>query len=224
MENQHEIHNYAARLTASIFGVFSGIGGMLHGVGEVLQGNVTPEGIYVDSWTQGPIAAQMGGDPGITLVPNMLVTGILALVVSLGIIVWSVGFVGWRRGGLVLMLLNVALLLVGGGVGPIVIGLLAGAAGTGIHSPYRRWRRLPGGLRRVMAGLWPVVFGVSLLAGLLLFVVAQIVIYVVDLRAYVADPSDIFLNLFFLTALSLLVTVLAGVAYDIRRIEHRIAV
>ncbi len=220
MEGQNGIRNRAAHLTAAIFGVFAGIGGLTHGVGEVLQGNVRPEGLFIPSWTQGPVAAQMGGDPGITLVPNMLVTGVLAIIVSLGIIVWSAWFVGRRGGGFVLMLLNVALLLVGGGVGPIVVGLLAGAAGTGIRSPYKGWRRLPAGLLRVMAALWPVVFGVCLLDSLLLFVGAFPVIYAIDLRAYVADPSNIFLGMFFVSAATLAVTVITGVAYDIERGER----
>jgi hypothetical protein len=242
MEGQNGIRNRAASLTAAIFGVLAGIGGLTHGVGEVLQGNVRPESVFIPSWTQGPIAAQMGGDPGITLVPNMLVTGILAIIVSLAVIVWSAWFVGRRGGGLVLILLNVALLLVGGGVGPIVVGLLAGAAGTGVRSPYPGWaavlnreavqtgRKLrflhahPVGIRRIMAALWPWAFGVCLLDSLLLFVGAFPVVYAVDLRAYVADPSNIFLGLFFISAATLAVTVVTGVAYDIQRREQRAAI
>ena len=37
---------------------------------------ITNNRIY--SWTQGPIATNMGGEPGITIVPNLLVTGINA--------------------------------------------------------------------------------------------------------------------------------------------------
>jgi hypothetical protein len=76
-------------------------------------------------------------------------------------------------------------------------------------------------LRRVMAALWPVAFGVCLLDSLLLFVGAFPVVYTVDLRAYVADPSNIFLGLFFVSAATLAVTVITGVAYDIQRGEQR---
>jgi len=51
----------AARIVASIFGVLAGLGGLTHGIGEVLQGNVAPSGIVINSWTQGPIATNMGG-------------------------------------------------------------------------------------------------------------------------------------------------------------------
>lgn len=65
----------AARGTALIFGVLAGLGGLTHGIGEVLQGNVKPGGIIINSWTQGPIATNMGGEPGMTIVPSLLITG-----------------------------------------------------------------------------------------------------------------------------------------------------
>jgi hypothetical protein len=61
----------ALRIVASTFGVLAGVGGLTHGVGEVLQGNVAPDGIFIDSWTQGPIATNMGGDPAMTIVPRI---------------------------------------------------------------------------------------------------------------------------------------------------------
>lgn len=126
----------AARLAASTFGVLSGLGGFTHGVGEVLQGNVTPDGIVIDSWTQGPLATHLGGEPGMTIVPNLLITGSLTMIVALALIIWSAAFVGRKRGGLILLLLAVAMLLVGGGFAPPVIGLLSGLAALGIDSPY----------------------------------------------------------------------------------------
>ena len=54
----------AARIVASVFGMLAGLGGITHGIGEVLQGNVAPSGIWIYSWTQGPIATNMGGEPG----------------------------------------------------------------------------------------------------------------------------------------------------------------
>jgi hypothetical protein len=74
---EKETTSNAARATARTFGVLAGLGGLTHGVGEVLQGNVKPDGLVIESWTQGPIAAYMGGEPGMTLVPNLRMTGIL---------------------------------------------------------------------------------------------------------------------------------------------------
>ena len=108
----------ASSIIAKIFGVLAGLGGLTHGIGEVLQGNVSTDGIWIYSWAQGPIATNMGGEPGITVVPNMLVTGILAIIVSLTLIVWSVVLIQKKRDGLILIVFSIIMLLVGGGVGP----------------------------------------------------------------------------------------------------------
>ena len=50
----------AARIVASVFGVLAGLGGVTHGIGETLQGNTAPSGIMINSWTEGPIATNMG--------------------------------------------------------------------------------------------------------------------------------------------------------------------
>jgi hypothetical protein len=73
MQNQFASHNLsAARVVASVFGILAGLGGITHGIGEVLQGNVAASGFGIKSWTQGPIATNMGGEPGLTIVPNLL--------------------------------------------------------------------------------------------------------------------------------------------------------
>lgn len=210
----------AARIAASTFGVLAGLGGMTHGVGEVLQGNVAPGGIFINSWTQGPIATNMGGEPGITIVPNMLVTGVLTIIVSLAVIIWSLSFVQRKHGGPVHVLLSIAMLLVGGGIGPPVLGMLAGVAGLGIHAPHT-WSRehLPVRVRRFLAGSWPWVFGVCAINGVFLVVGSVILVYLFEL-----NNPDLFVGSFFFAVVSLLVTVLTGVAYDIRNDERGVIV
>ena len=100
--------NRAARTVASTFGVLSGLGGLTHGIGETLQGNVAPDGIVINSWTQGPIATNMGGEPAMTIVPNLMVTGILTIIVSAAIIIWSFVFVQRKNGGLMSILTGIA--------------------------------------------------------------------------------------------------------------------
>ena len=204
----------AAGIAASTFGLLAGLGGLTHGVGEILQGNVAPAGIFIDSWTRGPIATNMGGEPGITVVPNLLVTGVLTVVVSLAVIVWSLAFVGRRHGGLVLILLSTLMLLVGGGIGPPIIGALAGVAGLGIRAPHA-WSRehLPVSVRRFLAGSWPWLFGVCAVNGVFLVVGSVILVYLFGL-----NTPDLFVGSFFFAVLSLLLTVLAGVSYDVQRI------
>lgn len=70
-----------------------------------------------------------------TVVPNLLVTGILAIVDSLVFTVWATMFVHRRHGGLVLILRSVSMLLVGGGQSPPIFGVILGVAATRINAP-----------------------------------------------------------------------------------------
>lgn len=206
------VHLGAARLTASTFGVLSGLGGIRHGVGEIRQGNVKAEGIFIDSWTTGPLATSMDGEPGMTIIPNLLATGILAIIVSLAVIVWSIAFVQRKHGGLVLLLLSIVMLLVGGGVGPPVIGMLAGLAGMAINSPHPWWRtHVPLSIRHIFARLWPWVFGVAVVNGLFLFIGSLILVYWFDF-----DNADAVLMSFLLAVVFMLLCGVTGVAYDMQ--------
>lgn len=205
----------AGERTALIFGVLAGIGGLTHGVGEIRQGNIPTNGPMIDSWTSGPIATHMGGDPALTVIPNVLATGILALTVSAAMIIWSIFFISRKHGGRNLILLSVLLLLVGGGVGSPIIGLLAGWAGTTIHAPLTRWRRwLPARLRMSLARLWPWAFGLAIASGALLVLGAPLLIYTIGV-----GNADFYFGVFLFTVLSLLITDITGIAYDI--VHHR---
>lgn len=201
----------ALRITATTFGVLAGLAGMTHGVGEVLQGSVAPDGIVIHSWTRGPIATNLGGEPAMTLVPNLLVTGVLALLVGLALVVWSIGFVHRKGGGWVLIALSVAMLLVGGGLAPPVIGILAGVAGTGAGAPLFWWRRrLSAGAQRGLARAWPWVYGVTLLNGLFLAIGSVALVYLIGL-----DNPDLFVYSFFFSLLSVPACTVTGAGFDI---------
>jgi hypothetical protein len=152
----------------------------------------------------------MGGDPAISVVPNFLVTGILTVLVSIVLIIWAAAFVQRPRGGVVLISLSIVLLLVGGGVGSPVVGLLAGVAGLGINAPSTRWRSLQSSrIGSVLGSLWPWAFAVSAINGVFLFVGAIVLVY-----SFEGFDSDLFLGSFYFAVLSLLFTLLTGVAYD----------
>lgn len=53
-------------------------------------------------------------EPAMTILPNYLVTGILATILGIVTMIWAAGFVYKKRGWLVLLLLCLALLLFGG--------------------------------------------------------------------------------------------------------------
>jgi hypothetical protein len=209
--------NKATKATVSAFGVLAGLAGIEHGIGEVLQGNKAPSGVIIQSWPDSPWFHILAGEPAMTLVPNLLATGSLAILVSLIFLAWATMLVERKNGGLALILLSLLMLLVGGGFGPPILGVIVGLAATRINAPLRRWRtHLSRGPRRLLADLWPWTLGAGVIAWLLLL------------------PGTILLDFFFgvnglsfivpvitLCVLSafglLLLTVFAGFAYDVQR-------
>jgi len=144
----------ATKTVATWLGIAAGIAGLEHGYYEILQGNTRPPGIMIVS--MGPPCAPEeiwnACEPAMTIIPNYLVTGILAMLLGLAMIIWSVAFIQRDHGGLVLILLSIGLLLFGGGLFPPLIGIIGGAAGTVINMPITRE---PGNVARLTAKLWP---------------------------------------------------------------------
>ncbi|MEZ4502769.1 MAG: hypothetical protein R3C39_09105 [Dehalococcoidia bacterium] len=200
----------ATRLTASTFGLLAGLGGLRHGIGEVQQGNVRPDGLFIESWTSGPIAEHMDGEPGLTIVPNMVATGVLALIASVAVVVWAAWFVQRRHGGLTLTAFSVVMLLVGGGVGPPVVGMLAGWPGHATGTPERAWpARLPASMRRALASSWPLVFALAAANGLFLFVISLALLFWFDVT-----NADLFLWSFYLSVVLLVAASMGAIARD----------
>jgi hypothetical protein len=56
------------------------LAGIEHGVGEIVQGNRAPAGTMIESWPDSAPFEIVGGEPAMTIVPNLLLTGILASV------------------------------------------------------------------------------------------------------------------------------------------------
>ena len=91
-----------------------------------------------------------------TVLPTFYLTGILAIILGLITIIWSLCFVHHRYGGQVLILLSIALLLFGGGIFPPLIGIIGGTFGTHINKPLSWWRsHLSGRPLLVLVKLWP---------------------------------------------------------------------
>ena len=154
----------ATRIIASSFGIFAGFGGLEHGYFEMLQGNVRPENIMIASMGAPCVPQEIWNacEPAMTIIPNFLITGILAMALGLVTMVWAAAFVQRPHGGTVLALLSFGLLLFGGGIFPPVIGIIGGVIGTRINQPLKKQ---PGPVWRMLAKLWPwtlVVFFVWL--------------------------------------------------------------
>ena len=206
----------STRVIVATLGVVFGISGMSHGLFETLQGNTPTGGMFISAIGEAHRMWVHGNEYAFTVIPNFLITGILAMIVSLTIMIWSVGFVHKKNGPLVFLLLFILLFLVGGGIGQIVFFTLTWAVSTRINKPLTWWRKvLPESVRKVLAKLWSW----SLIAGSLLIVMA-LEIAITGFVPGVNDPDLILIIM--LTALGaglgiLLLTFVAGFAHDIER-------
>lgn len=200
----------ATRVFASTFGAIMALAGIEHGIGEILQGNVAPNGITILSWPESEFFRSLGGEPAMTVIPNLLVTGILAVLVSLALFVWSVLFVHRKNGGLIMMLLSIAMLLVGGGIFPPIFGILIGAVATRIHAPASSSKVYRSdGFRRFLAKFWPWSYTACIIAWLSALLGPGLLGYFFGVN----NPVVILAILFFALG-TLVLTVVSGFARD----------
>lgn len=144
----------ATKTVATWLGVVAGIAGLEHGYFEFLQGNTPTPGLAFPSWGPPCVPEEIwhACEPAMSVIPNFLITGIAAMLLSLALMVWAGWFVQRRYGGWVQMTLSFLLLLFGGGFFPPVIGFVGGLAGTQINRPLSG---SPTRLTRFAARLWP---------------------------------------------------------------------
>ena len=209
------ISNRAARSTAATFGILVGVAGIEHGFFELFQGNVKPDSIMFEAIGPAQRFWEYGTELALTIIPSFLYSGILAMLLGVLVTVWAAAFVQRRFGALVLFLLGIGLFLVGGGIAPIFLTILAGATAAAIHRPLNIWRKLlPAPLRRLLARLWPV----SLVTLVVIFVAAvEIAIFGYPLLwLFDAEITMAILNILAYIMVGLmLLSVLTAVALDL---------
>ena len=216
----------ATRIIVATIGVTLGIAGMDHGFFEALQGNTPTNGLIIQAIGAANRMWIHGTEEAFTIIPNFLITGLLAVMVSLAIMIWSVGFVHTKRGASVFGLLFVLLFLVGGGIAAQIMFVpVTWAVATRINQPLSWWRKvLPENTRRVLAKIWPV----TLALGTLSFLVGLFI----AITGYVPGESDperilsICWSFIFLGGLgAYLLTFVAGFAHDLEQqtASHQIA-
>lgn len=204
----------ATRVTASTFGALAAMAGIEHGIGELWQGNVTPGALIIESWAGSDLFRILAGEPALTIVPNLLVSGILTILFSLTLLVWAIWFVQRKHAGLVLIGLSLILLLVGGGFGPPLLGILVGTTATRICAPLPWWRAHLAG-RHLLATLWPWLFAAAVVAWLSIFPGTVLVDYFFGL-----EGQELLVYLTILAAfVFLFLTIVSAFAYDLRQRE-----
>jgi hypothetical protein len=157
----------AKHLFITIMGALMGAAGMEHGVGELIQGNVAAQGIMIRSWPESPFFQSLSGEPALTLIPNLQVTGVLAISFSLLFTVCAIFFSARKSGGVVMMMLAVPMLLFGSGIFPPILGALIGAGATVCQNKLDP--QLTTGLRWWFGKSWRWIFAACCIAWLALF-------------------------------------------------------
>jgi hypothetical protein len=205
----------ATRVVASTLGVLVGLAGIDHGLFEVLQGNVVPDGLLIAAIGPEQRFWAYGMETVLTVVPNFLLTGVLAIVFGVLVTIWAAAFLDRKRGAGILMLLSLILFLVGGGFAPIVMSIVASLAATRIGKPLTVLRKLlPPGVRRLLSRTWQG----TLIAFVTVFLVSvEIAVFGWPLTLFF-DPDVTFgiLNTLSFAMLGLmLLSVLTALAHDV---------
>lgn len=175
----------ATKTLVSAFGALAGMAGIEHGIGEILQGNVAPGRMMILAWPGSEPFRILGGEPAMTIVPNLLATGILAVMFSLIYAYWAYTFAGRKHGWPVLVGLALAILVSGGGFGTALLGLLTGLAASQVNAPQGRWSLNSGNAQRFLGMAWPWAMGASLVAWLSLLLGTVVFEYI-----FGTDPAD----------------------------------
>ena len=206
--------NRATRTIVATLGTIFGLSGMSHGFFEILQGNISTGSLFISAIGEAQRMWPHGNEYAFTLIPNFLITGIAAMLVGLGIVVWSLGFVHKKNGPTILLILFVLLLLFGGGVAQLLFFPWIWLVSTRINKPLVWWRRvLPGKVQMLLGKVWLWCLMIS--SALLVFVLE---IGITGFVPAVNDPDtvlSVMLICLVIEAGALPLTFISGFAHDI---------
>jgi len=205
------------KVTSILFftlGILAGIMGIEHGIGEVLQGYQPTNAIFILSWPNSAFFEIMAGEPAMTIIPNYLLTGLLAISFSGTFLLVLVKSGLDRKAIAILFVLLLLMLFTGGGFGPPVLGTLAVLIAFKRNSQLTTWSKLPSKLHNVLSRLWPWSFGLCLLGWLMLFPGAALIVFFTGMDNALLMAIPILIAFMFIP-----ITLLLGFSRDILRRE-----
>jgi len=130
----------ATRWVVTVYGLLVGFAGIEHGIFEALQGNIPTEDIMINAIGPGQTFWSGASERALTIIPNFLITGILAISFGIIVILWSILFIERKYGAILFLVFTFILFLVGGGFAPIFVSLVASATATRINKPLSWWK------------------------------------------------------------------------------------
>lgn len=155
-------------ISSAVLGSVIAISGIQHGYFEVLQGDKSTENFIIQSIAPAH-QRWLNGEETFTLIGNFLYTGIAAIVISIAIMIWSLGFMHKVAGPPIFLTLYIALTLVGGGIIHVLFFLPVWLYSTRIRKELS-WRKGPPGSGAMK--FWSISWPVLLILTSLLFVSA----------------------------------------------------
>lgn len=202
------------QLSMVSFGIIIGLVGILHGIGEILQGSalVTDNMITAlpDNWPNAEFFTVMEGQPAFSLftgIPFYLL-GIFAIVVSIALILHSVFFIAKKNGLLIFALLNVGVALFGAGVGtPITLGLPL-VVFAWIAKRYHKPKERSKSVDKLNLRIFNLFYGLQIFSWVL-FCPGLVIV-----SAYGKIPEALFLFDFMLMPVSILGALIFGLRYE----------
>jgi hypothetical protein len=213
-------NNYATKKVASVFGVLVGLAGIQHGIFEIFQGNVAPNGIMIDAIGPAQKFWDYATETALTIIPNFLITGILAVIFGLLVTIWAGAFIDKKYGAWIFGLLSLILWLVGGGFAPILMSIFGFAAATRINKPLNWWRKhLPVNLRGFLSRLWPwsiIIYVLVFAMGVEIAIFGYPLLWVFDANVTYTIQWTLALIMVVLWPVS----IITALVHDIQKKEH----
>jgi hypothetical protein len=121
---------------AIIIGIYAIYLGGMHGYYEVKNGSKNPSGIFFDAISGNSLAIKFPdwpGWPAMSIIPNLLVTGILVIIIASIILFWLLLYNNHKKWGQILLIMAIIFCLFGGGFKPPFFIIIAGIIGTIIN-------------------------------------------------------------------------------------------
>jgi len=128
-------------LTVATFSTLFGFSGLEHGLFELLQGNVRPDGLLISAIGPAQRFWPHGTETAFTIIPNMAVTGCIAMLFSFTVILWSLFGLRKKHAWLPLMALSIMQFLTGGGFAQIFLSVSISLVACRLNMPLPWWKK-----------------------------------------------------------------------------------
>jgi hypothetical protein len=198
------------RLVVAAFGILCGLTGIIAGIFEMLQGNTPTTGLEISTIGSTYLMVDDFTYYAITVIPNFFITGILAIIVSTLVIIWSIQFVHRKNGVAILFVLCLSQMLFGG-AWVIDIALITCILAIGINRPLSWWSSyFSPTIQRKLVRLFPLsIASYTLISG------AMLILTVIGVNNQVL--IDMLSPLASLMFIPILLMVLGGLSVEMQR-------